>query len=304
MDRGKKAESDVASLCGDLFLKDFVLEAPKFRTPGGKLREVADALLPHGDVLIAMQVKTRVIQGASLSDDGPELSRIGRRVESAAEQVKTVRRAIDAQSLVEGETLRGVRIPLANRRYSRILGIVVFDVFAADGASVVEQLEISKPFIEVRGIPVHVFRISDFRTIATEQDTLADLINYLNVREKLLGGDIHVHMVAELDLFGVFKTRYPVIEKCLSGAATVLLVEPGLWEKVHRNLPDVWAQRDQRMMPSYLVDKTIEEVHKCIGHNPIAAFQSDDAPERGVLNRPTTPVEYWEIMQRLGYLSN
>ena len=62
MDYGKKAESDVAKLCGDLFLKDF-LEAPKFRTPGGQLREVADALLPHGDVLIAMQVKTRVIQG-------------------------------------------------------------------------------------------------------------------------------------------------------------------------------------------------------------------------------------------------
>ena len=61
MDHGKRAESRVAKLCGDLFLKDFVLEAPKFRTPGGQLREVADALLPHGDVLIAMQVKTRVI---------------------------------------------------------------------------------------------------------------------------------------------------------------------------------------------------------------------------------------------------
>lgn len=303
MDHGKKAESDVARLCGDLFLKDFVLAAPKFRTPGGKLHEVADALLPHGDVLIAMQVKTRVIQGTSLKDNGPELSRIWRRVEAAAEQVKTVQRAIDSQSLAEGETLRGVRIPLANRRYSRILGIVVFDVFSADGTSVVEQLEISKRFVEVRGIPVHIFPISDFRTIATEQDTLPDLINYLNVREKLLGGDIHVDMVAELDLFGAFKTRYPVVERCLSGAATLFVVEPGLWEKVHRNLPEMWAQRDQRIMPSYLVDKTIEEVHKCIGHNPIAPFRSDDAPEPGVLNRPTTPGEYWEIMQRLGYLS-
>ena len=72
MDHGKKAESHVAKLCGDLFLKDFVLEAPKFRTPSGQLREVADALLPHDDILIAMQVKTRVIQGASLADDDTE----------------------------------------------------------------------------------------------------------------------------------------------------------------------------------------------------------------------------------------
>ncbi len=65
MEHGKRAESDVAKLCGNLFLKDFVLESPKFRTPGGQLREVADALLPHGDTLIAMQVKTRVIQSGS-----------------------------------------------------------------------------------------------------------------------------------------------------------------------------------------------------------------------------------------------
>ena len=106
---------------------------------------------------------------------------------------------------------------LANRTYSRILGIVVLDVFAADGTSVVEQLEIGNRFNEIRGIPVHVFRECDFRIIAKEQDTLPDSINYLNVREKLLGGAIHVPLVTELDLFGLFKTRYPVIEGYLNG---------------------------------------------------------------------------------------
>jgi hypothetical protein len=110
MDHGKRAESRLAKLCGDLFLKDFVLEAPKFQTPGGQLCEVADALLPHGDVLIAMQVKTRVIQGTALTGDGPEIARILQRVRRAAEQVKTVRRAIDAHALEEGEPLRGVRL--------------------------------------------------------------------------------------------------------------------------------------------------------------------------------------------------
>ena len=302
MDHGKKAETEVAKLCGDLFLKDFVLEAPKFRLPSGQLREVADALLPHGDVLIALQIKTRVIQGASLADDETEHNRILRRIEQAAEQVKTVQRAIDAQSLEGGETLRGIHISLANRTYSRILGIVIIDVFAADGNSVVDQLEIDKGFTKIRDIPIHVFRACDFRIIAREQDTLPDLINYLTEREKLLGGNLLVPLVSELDLFGLFKTRYPVIEECLRGTTTMLVVEPGLWGKVHRDFSDKWAERDQRMIPSYLVDKTIEEVHIGIGHHSSIEFSDDDRKPGGA-NRPSTAEDYWEIVQRLGALS-
>lgn len=303
MDRGKKTESDVAKLCGDLFLKDFVLEAPKFRTPGRKLHEVADALLAHDDVLIALQVKTRVMQVAALSQDGAELKRIKRRVEKAAEQVKTVQRAIDAKALETGLTLRGVRIPLANRKYAKIIGIVVIDVFNADGVSVIRDLDIGQSFLRIRRIPVHVFRECDFRTIAEQQDTLVDLINYLDVREGLLEDETKVGTISELDLFAVFKTRYPLIEECLRGTRKTLVVEPGLWESIQRELPEIWSQRNERMMPSYLVDKTIEEVHKCIGYDPSSALTPELVAESRAVSGPTTPVEYWEIMQRLGHLS-
>ncbi|MCK4828881.1 hypothetical protein KA005_74845 [bacterium] len=214
-----------------------------------------------------------------------------------------MKRAIDSQSLEEGETLRGVRIPLSNHPYSKILGVVIVDVFTTDGTSVVDQLEIHNGFMEIRSIPVHIFRACDFRIIAMEQDTLPDLINYLDIRKKLLGGDIQVPLVTELDLFAVFKTRYSVIKECLSGSAQVLFVEPGLWEKVRHDFADMWAQRDQRVIPSYLVDKTIEQVHTCIGYDPSFEFPSDETTEYVVQGGPATPVEYWEIVQRLGYLS-
>ena len=98
-------------------------------------------------------------------------------------------------------TLRGVQIPLVSDPYKSILGIVVIDVFNAGGKSIVDQLEIHSGLIEVRGIPVHVFRACDFRTIAREQDTIPDLLNYLTTRQELLGGDIRVPLVAELDLW-------------------------------------------------------------------------------------------------------
>lgn len=303
MNHGRRAEREVARLCGDLFLKDFVLGSPKYRTPSGQLREAADALLPYGDILIAMQVKTRTIQGDALTNDGHELRRVLRRAESAAKQVKTVKRALDARALKEGVTLRGVRIPLASDPYKSILGIVVIDVFNAGGKSIVDQLEIHSGLIEVRGIPVHVFRACDFRTIAREQDTIPDLLNYLTTRQELLGGDIRVPLVAELDLFGLFKTRYPLIQECLSGNTEMLLVEPGLWEKVHRDFEDMWTERDERMIPSYLVDKTIEEVHTCIGYDPNSEYPPAVLQETRAGVGPAGPVEYWEILQRLGRLS-
>ena len=142
MEYGRKAESEVAKLCGDLFLKDFVLETPKFRTGTGKLHEAADALLSHGSTLIAMQVKTRTIQGATLRADDHECRRIQRRIESAVKQVKTVKRGLDTGSLKEGETLRGARIPLVNHQYLQVVGIVIVDVLRPNGVSVVTELEI------------------------------------------------------------------------------------------------------------------------------------------------------------------
>lgn len=57
------------------------------------------------------------------------------------------------------------------------------------------------------------------------------------------------------------------------------------------------------MISSYLVDRTIEEVHTCIGYDPSSEFPSDEVAKSGVPNGPSTPVEYWEILQRLGCLS-
>lgn len=79
-DHGKRLEAEVTGLCGDLFLKDYVLASPKFRTQKKKLREAADALLPAGDTLVALQVKTRQVLEATVTEESPELDRIAKKV--------------------------------------------------------------------------------------------------------------------------------------------------------------------------------------------------------------------------------
>ncbi len=301
MDQGKRAESDVARLCGSTFLKDCVLESPRFRTPGGHGRELADALIPFGDTLIAIQVKTRTVQSGKLSD--AELSRILRRAEKGADQVKTLARAIDSGVLESGATLRGVTVPLGGRKYSRIVGIVIVDVFDDNGTSVVDELEFHCALARVRDIPVHIFSACDFRVIAKEQDTVPDLLNYLDTRDQLLARERRMPLLAELDLFAVFKTRYPVIEECLRGGMRMLLVEPGLWGSVRDKFAQAWADRDARITPSYLVDKTIEQLHLCIGYDPAAEYPDNVEPGHTLPSGGCTAAEYWEILQELTRLT-
>jgi hypothetical protein len=297
MDQGKRAESDVARLCGSTFLKDCVLESPRFRTPGGHPRELADALIPFGDTLIAIQVKTRTVQSGKLSD--AELSRIVKRAEKGASQVKTVARAIDSGVLESGATLRGVTVPLGGRKYSRIVGIVIVDVFDANGTSVVNELEFHCALARVREIPVHIFSACDFKVIAKEQDTLPDLLNYLDTRDQLLAREAQTPLLAELDLFAAFKTRYPVIEDCLHGGKRMLLVEPGLWGSLRYTFAQAWADRDARITPSYLVDKTIEQLYSCIGYDSTTEFPDNAGPGHTPPSGKSTAAEYWEILQEL-----
>lgn len=273
-----------------------------FRTQAGELREAADALVPSGDTLIALQAKTRQVHTDEIREGSPELDRIARKVNEAAEQVKTVRRAFHSGTFETAHTLRGVPIPLCGQSFRRIIGVVVFDVLTTAGESLAGQVECMGGYVEVNGIPVHILRAPDFRQIAREQNTPPDLVNYLAVRARLFAENKLIPLVAELDLFGVFKTRYPDIEEVLNNNGGFLVVEPGLWESVRKEFAERWKARDERTTPSYVVDLLIEQVHTCIGYDP----RTEDPavyPEDAVPSGPSSGVEYWEIVQRLGRLT-
>ena len=59
MEYGRRAESEVAKLCGDLFLKDFVIETPKFRKGTGKLHEAALVHNSRSRSIIALHPEIR-----------------------------------------------------------------------------------------------------------------------------------------------------------------------------------------------------------------------------------------------------
>ncbi len=301
-DYGKSFESEITDLCGDIFLKDYVLASPMFRTQKGKLREAADALVPSGDTLIALQVKTRQTKSREIEEGGPELNRIAKKVSEAAEQVKTVRRAFESGTFETARTLRGAPIPLGGRPFRKIIGVVVFDVITTGGESLVEQVECMGGYTEVNGIPVHILRAPDFRQIVNEQDTPPDFVNYLECRGNLFAGKKIIPFVSELDLFGLFKTRFLDIEKVLKSDSGMLAVEPGLWEGVRAKLAAEWRERDERIKSSYVIDLIIGQVHSCIDFDP----RSEDPnvyPAEASPSGPSGGLEYWEIVQRLGRLT-
>jgi len=299
---GRRTENEVADLCGTLFLRDFVLASPKFRTGSGQQREVADALLPCGSSLIALQVKTRTIKGHTIEDGSPELARIMTRVEKAAKQVKTVKRALSSGTLEPATTLRGVEVPFGTRDFDKIVGLVIFDVFGSNGESIVDQVEfMGYALARVHDIPVHIMRACDFAVIAEEQDTLPDLLNYLDTRAALLSADILFPLLSELDLFAVFKVRYQDIKASLA-SNRMLPIRPGFWESVRKAHGKIWAERDERMLPSYVVDRTIEQVHTCIGYNPSVEDSEEPAADQ-YRGRAAGGTEYWELIHKLGMLT-
>jgi len=301
-DHGKWFEAEVADLCGELYLRDYVLASPKFRTQKNKMREAADALLPAGDTLIAFQVKTRQVSGVPILKSSPELGRISKKIIEATGQIKTVCRAFDSGTFESASTLRGVKVPIGRQNFQQIVGVVVFDVVTLEGESVASNIECIGGYAEVNGIPVHIFRAPDFREIAQEQDTPADLVNYLNCRGRLFAEHKLSPFVSELDLFGLFKTRYPDIEEVLRHDKGILIVEPNLWKTVHARFPDMWQARDERIGSSYIVDQVIEQVHTCISYDS-QGKSSCACPEDFEPQDMQGAKEYWEIVQRLGRLT-
>lgn len=266
------------------------------QTVAGEQREVADLLLFHKDELIVFQVKTRRLPGRLASASKHELGRITARISRAVRQVKTIKRAIDNNGLAEVENLRGIKLPFDGAA-KLLTGIVVFDVFDARGLTEGENLSIAGGLDRVREIPVHIFSASDFEIIVRELDTIPDLLMYLRVREQLMQRQILVPSTRELDLLGVFLTRYSAIRDCMDGELHGLAIEEGYWEEIHSHHADAFARRDERRRPSQVVDVLISRLHTLIGYEfavEIEATEGASLPE-DVSRLPGGVEEYQEI---------
>lgn len=294
-EHGSRAEDFVEDLCRRSFLADFVVRAPMFTKGGGGQREAADLLLPFKDKLVSFQVRARLLPATGEPDE-TDLGRISRRIEKAVQQVKTVRRALDAGSISTVENLRGIQMPFDCTRYRSTVGIVVVDLVPQRNIPEEQQLALYGGIDRVRDIPVHVFLKSDLEVLLQELDTIPDFLTYLEVREQMMRRRIILPITHELDLLAMFQTQYDKVRRCIDGDVQLLVIEDGLWEATKRHNLQQFKDREARWRASQLVDKTIESVHKCIGHDLTDNLSDVGGPVQG---GPASVQDYLVIAEHL-----
>lgn len=274
-----------------------------YRTETAGDREAADLMLPLRDTLIVFQVKSRVLTSDFDPNQERHAARIARRIDEAIEQIKTIKRAINTQSITRVKNLREVTLPFDCKNPRRIIGIVVIDVVKGANFTDEQEIEIFGGLDKVHDISVHIFLKENFEVLAGELDTIPDLLRYLDIRETLMRKRILFPLTCELDFLAIFKTRWEVIQDCLEGKTPGILVEPGLWESTKTKHVGKFADREDRKRISRVVDGIIEEVHKCIGYS-LEQEQADCTAHPPELARgPGTVEEYVEIASELSGLA-
>jgi hypothetical protein len=123
--KGKDIEDLVEKICTRMFFSDFTVRSQKFKNASKQEKEAADLLIPFDDVLLAIQVKTKIDNKPYSQKSKIDLARIENRIEDAVEQFKTIKRVIANSRLKELETTRGYKIPFDGKKFKKIIGIVV-----------------------------------------------------------------------------------------------------------------------------------------------------------------------------------
>lgn len=271
-EHGKEAENAVELACKSSYLADFVVRSPHYHKHGVGSREAADLLLLFGDHLVVIQVKSRRPRHHKPS---VERMRRAKRIRTAARQVRTAREALVTQSRWELRNLRDINICIQTDTIRQTTGLVVLDTEQPSDAG----LEGDEVFDTVGGTPVHAFLLGDFRLLTQELDTIPDLLDYLHARQALYSKSLLAKHPLERDLLCAFTTRYDAIEAVFAIEGRGLLIPDGLWESTVRENMACYARRAEIRNQSLVMDKLIEQVHRCIGFNPAPGTSESGSTE-------------------------
>lgn len=263
-DHGYETELLVQDICRTVFLADFTVPGPKFSKGSGLQKEAADILIPFGDILIAVQVKSRGGDPPKTHNDPVYLGRIEKRVIKGLEQLKTIKRAITAGKIKEFRNRAGIILPFSPEALRKLIGLVILDIPNERSLPKDQRTSILNGFQVRHGILAHIFLLDDFKEIALEVDTLPDFLEYLEVREHYIGGGRVLSHTSELDLLATYKTQ-PELRSPQKRPDGLVLLD-GLWDSYIKSHSDKRSDRRLMNRPSYLIDRAIEWLHTCIGY--------------------------------------
>lgn len=266
-DRGNEAEDLVEQICHKMFLADFTVRNPKFLKSGAE-KEAADFLVPFGSNLLAFQVKSKTETKAAFEKEEKDFKRIEGNISDGIDQLKTIKRALNAGHLKTITNGAGVTLPFEGDNNTNLIGIVILELFGEEQFGEEERTAIYNGYAFRNDIPTHIFSREVFDTIPSEIDTIPDLISYLTARKFFYEKGALSPTTHELDFLTLFKTQPEVIEKAMDGGIDFVAVTDDLWKAYRSKHIDLINERDSRNRPSLLIDEVIKWLHTSIGYDP------------------------------------
>jgi len=264
--RGDETEDLVEKICTKMFFSDFTVRKPKYKKKDKKEKEAADLLIPFGEILLAIQVKSKT-ELSRVSEKTPiDFQRISQVIEDGVGQLKTIKRALANEGLTELKTVRGYSIPFACKQFRKLTGLVILDLIGEEIFPEDERTVISNGFLYKHDMPVHIYMRSDFEAISSEIDTLPDFVEYLETREIVHSRGLFWFPLHELDFLVLYKTKPEIVRRAIDNNTHIFLND-NLWEHYQDKLDSVIRKRNQLNQPSYLIDIAINELHKSVGFN-------------------------------------
>jgi hypothetical protein len=262
---GAEAEALIESICRTMFLADFTVRSPPFKKGSGVEKEAADVLVPFGEVLIAFQVKSKKAPENAETAGDTYLRRVEKTVSKGIDQLKTIKRAINADHIEKLKNAAGIELPFDPKAVEKIIGVVVLDLPDQRNEPQDKQIAVYNDYEERYGIPAHVFRSDELEILTQEIDTLPDFLKYLEAREALFSKGKIGPFTSELNLLALYKTRPEQIKEAIAEPRALLVLEDGIWESYQNVHKEHIRQRDADNEPAFLIDRTIEWLHTSIG---------------------------------------
>lgn len=267
INQGKEVEELVGDISSAAFLEDFVVPNPEYTQNNGLRKEASDFVVPFGEVMLAYQVKSKTVLKPGSEKTETDYQRINKIVTKGIGQLKTINNAVKEKQVEKLVNSRGIELPFEPAAIKKLHGLVLIELIGEEKFPEDERTALYGGYTYKHDMPIHIFRLDDYRRIVSEVDTLPDFIDYLETREKFYEKGILMPLTEELDFLAFYKTNPDLVVEVLEGKCDFLLIHEGYWSSYQSTSAEDIRKRDELNRPSYLVDSIISQLHTSLGFN-------------------------------------
>jgi len=298
INHGIIVEDYIEYLCNQTFFSDFTVRGHKYIKPNGLEKEVADILVVYKDLLIAFQVKTKIVTKPGSEKTRIDFQRIENKIEETVKQFKTTKEAFDNDRINNLVSSRGLKLTYKKQDVKKIICIAVIDLIGEDEFEDDEKTGAFGGYGVRYGLPVHIFMRDQFEVIIRALDTLPDFLEYLNIRETLKTNACIPILTDELDLLATYKIQPDVLYQCIQTNNMKIVIDPGYWKEYESKYLEDQSKKLTVNLPDYFIDHVIDELHTTVDFDlPYKSLEGENVETIG------TTENYRQIAYELALLN-